>query len=452
MHGLGHRVEAGRAVRARAAQRTRIWSSLGYSSLQAFAWDTFGWSSSKLRKMLKLLERLESQPLAQAEFLEGRLEWSKAVEVSRVIEREPTREAHWLAEVKSKTTEQFRQAVGEALGEERKIRHTIELDRHQSATLEDARRALMSEGFDARSLGDVVAELARRALEGGKVGNSAYRVILSQDPVTGQITQETRNGSVVVPPEALERILVGAEVQSPSGKVTRHIPVREQRAVLARSRGRCEVPGCTELAGLQLHHLLGWKNGHHSKRIFNLCHGHHRAIHEGELWIHGSWEEGVVFSLADGTVLGIVGVLECGTAQGAATEDGLCGTAQQAPEGLCGTAQQAPIEPEGLCGTAQQAPIEPEGLCGTAQQAPIEPEGLCGTAQQAPVGPEGLCGTAQEAPVEPERDQERDAVEALQVLDFSPRRARELVRAALARNPRLAEDASLLVAEALRAS
>ncbi|MGE0707515.1 MAG: HNH endonuclease signature motif containing protein [Planctomycetota bacterium] len=418
----------------------------------------FGWSSSKVRKVLNLLERLESQPLVREEFLEGRLDWTKAVEVARVIEQEPAREAHWLGEAQNTTSRTFRQTVAEALGEERKTRLSLELDQHQRATLEDARRALISEGFDARDLGEVVTELARRALEGGKAGNSAYRVILSQDPMTGQITQETRDGTVVVPPETLERILPTAEIQLPSGKVTRHIPVEVQRAVIARSRGRCEVPGCTELAGLELHHSLGWRNGHHPDRLFHLCHGHHRAIHEGALWIHGSWSEGVVFSLADGTVIGTAGgPAACGTAQATPAEPEAVGREAQAtqdePEGLCGTAQETVAEPP-VGGTAQAIPVEPnsvepEGLCGTAQETVAEPEAVGGTAQEA------VCGTAREplgGTAQVGRDEERDAVEALQRLEFSPRRARELVRVALARDPGLGRDAGLLVAEPLRAS
>ncbi|MGE0711304.1 MAG: hypothetical protein AB7N76_08720 [Planctomycetota bacterium] len=82
--------------------------------------------------------------------------------------------------------------------------------------------------------------------------------------------------------------------------------------------------------------------------------------------------------------------------------------------------------------------------------ATAEPEGvLRGADQGGRDEAGGVCGTAQG-----ERDEERDAVEALKRLEFSPRRALELVRGALAREPGLGRgrDAGLLVAEALRAS
>ncbi|MGE0711243.1 MAG: hypothetical protein AB7N76_28720 [Planctomycetota bacterium] len=404
----GNRVEAQQALKLREVKQTRAWAALGYGSLRDFAMKVFGWGSSKVGKIFKLLDRLQDQPLLRQAFLSGGVDYTKAVEVSRAIEREPDQEPRWLAQAQTGDSEQIALAIGEALGEERKVRRVLRLDSQQRAVLEDAQRALMSEGFADLDLTSVVVELARRVLEGGKAGSSAYRVILSQDPMTGRITQETRAGTVVVSPEVLARVLPGAEVQLASGKVTRHIPLEAQRAVTARSHGRCEVPGCSELACLEFHHLLGWRNGHHSPRIFHLCYGHHRACHEGALLIEGSWEEGVVFRLADGTVLGTAGGSECRTAAESASE---CRTAGESGRGTA-------AESESESDRRTALPCDPSS--GPRRRTRLE--------------------------------NERNALATLRSLDFSPQRARELVIAALVRNPELADDAGLLVAEALRAS
>ncbi|MGE0711159.1 MAG: hypothetical protein AB7N76_29425 [Planctomycetota bacterium] len=399
---IGRRVEAKQAVTLRQVDRTRAWEALGYGSLRAFAEKHFEWCSSKVGKMFKLLDRLEELPLVKEAFLAGQVDYTKAVLVGRILEDQPEREAHWLDEARSKSCRQLQHEIAQARGIELLINLVLRLTGEQRAVVEAGCRALISEGFEFEDTAAAVVELIRRALEGGKAGSSAYRVILSQDPVTGQITQETRAGTVVVPPEVVERVLEGAEVQEPSGKISRHIPHAQQRAVVARARGRCEVPGCPEMAQLEFHHSIGWRNGHEVDRLFHLCHGHHRACHAGALYIRGSWNKGVAFCLADNTVIGTV-----------------------------------VAEPEPEHRAAQVFAAEPERRA--AQASAGEPERR---AAQAAGASRAYTG----------KENERDAVAALRKLEFSPRRAKELVGVALARDPGLAESAELLVAEALRAS
>ncbi|MGE0712008.1 MAG: HNH endonuclease signature motif containing protein [Planctomycetota bacterium] len=399
---LGRRVEAKQAVTLRKVDRTRAWEALGYGSLRAFAEKHFEWCGSKVGKMFKLLDRLEEPPLLKEAFFAGQVDYSKAVLVGRILEEEPEREGHWLDEARSKSYRQLQHEIAQARGIELLINLVLRLTGEQRAVVEAGCRALISEGFEFEDTAAAVVELIRRALEGGKAGSSAYRVILSQEPITGQITQETRAGTVVVPPEVVERVLEGAEVQEPSGKISRHIPQVAQRAVVARAHGRCEVPGCPEMAGLEFHHSIGWKNGHEVNRLFHLCHGHHRACHAGALYIRGSWDKGVVFCLADNTVIGAVVVeAERRAAQVSAAE------AERRP------AQVSAAEPQ------------PERRAAQATGA---------------------------SRLYTRRENERDAVAALRKLEFTPRRAKELVSVALARDPGLAESAERLVAEALRAS
>ncbi|MGE0708061.1 MAG: hypothetical protein AB7N76_17370 [Planctomycetota bacterium] len=414
---IGRRVEAKQAVTLRQVDRTRAWEALGYGSLRAFAEKHFEWCSSKVGKMFKLLDRLEELPLVKDAFLAGQVDYTKAVLVGRILEEEPEREAHWLDEARSKSCRQLQHEIAQARGIELLINLVLRLTGEQRAVVEAGCRALISEGFEFKDTAAAVVELIRRALEGGKAGSSAYRVILSQDPVTGQITQETRAGTVVVPPEVVERVLEGAEVQEPSGKISRHIPHAQQRAVVARARGRCEVPGCPEMAKLEFHHAIGWRNGHEVNRLFHLCHGHHRACHAGALYIRGSWDKGIAFCLADNTVIGFVAEPERPAAQVSEAE----------PERRA--AQVSAAEPERRA--AQVSAAEP--VCAA------EPE------RRAARG-KGSGGRYTS------KENERDAVAALRKLEFTPRRARELVGVALARDPRLAESAELLVAEALRAS
>jgi hypothetical protein len=78
---------------------------------------------------------------------------------------------------------------------------------------------------------------------------------------------------------------------------SRHIPLAVQRAVFARHRGCCAVPGCTNRLFLQFHHLDDGAEHrrHDAARITLVCTAHHQSIHEGMLRVRGSVETGLQF-------------------------------------------------------------------------------------------------------------------------------------------------------------
>src|SRR5690606_8099300 len=151
--------------------------------------------------------------------------------------------------------------------------------------------------------GAATVELVRRALVGGGGGKSAFRVVLSHDLETGETRQATRDGEVLLAPEQAARVACDAELQGPSGKVTRAIPTRIRNKVLGRSGDACEIPGCGNRIGLEIHHLRGWRRGHDPNDLLHLCAAHHKALHEGALRAEGSWKTGLTLRLADGTAL-----------------------------------------------------------------------------------------------------------------------------------------------------
>jgi hypothetical protein len=91
-------------------------------------------------------------------------------------------------------------------------------------------------------------------------------------------------------------------------RVSKTVPDSVRNEVLARSRGRCEAPGCRNRGYLELHHLHGRGAGHQADTILNLCSAHHRAPHQGKLRIQGQGvSTGLVVRLADDEVVGRVG-------------------------------------------------------------------------------------------------------------------------------------------------
>jgi Holliday junction resolvasome RuvABC DNA-binding subunit len=79
-----------------------------------------------------------------------------------------------------------------------------------------------------------------------------------------------------------------------------------RRAVLARDRQRCRVPGCTHATFLDLHHVVPRSEGGSNdlENLIGICSAHHRAAHRGELLIESGPDASPLFRHADGSAYG----------------------------------------------------------------------------------------------------------------------------------------------------
>jgi hypothetical protein len=75
---------------------------------------------------------------------------------------------------------------------------------------------------------------------------------------------------------------------------------------MRRDRGCCVVPGCRHHRFVDLHHIAPRAEGgaHDENNLVVLCSAHHRAVHRGQLIVHGRVATGVSFRHADGTSYG----------------------------------------------------------------------------------------------------------------------------------------------------
>jgi hypothetical protein len=89
-------------------------------------------------------------------------------------------------------------------------------------------------------------------------------------------------------------------------RATRAISPALRRQVMRRDRGRCVVSGCKHATFVDVHHLVPRADGgkHTADNLVCLCGGHHRAVHEGRLFIQGLPSTGLMFSHSDGTRYG----------------------------------------------------------------------------------------------------------------------------------------------------
>ena len=79
-------------------------------------------------------------------------------------------------------------------------------------------------------------------------------------------------------------------------------PCGLRRALHRRDRG-CRFPGCTHTYRLHAHHIRHWANGGETKlgNLVQLCHYHHRLVHEGGFGVRACDDGALLFTRPDGT-------------------------------------------------------------------------------------------------------------------------------------------------------
>jgi hypothetical protein len=288
---------------------SRGFLSLGFASVQAYAKERLSWGAAKVKALLELQARLGEQPLIGSAFEAGEVDWSKAVLASRAAKQEPEREADWLRDAQELSSRELEAKVCGRTGSEPRQGRWFGLTAEDEGVVDEGLRALRTEGLDLEP-GAALAELIRRALQGGSAGSSSYRFLLSRCPDCERTTHSTGSEELPVPPEVADRLLCDAEVQDTRrepARVTSTVPPSVKNQILARSKGCCEFPGCTHRGHLEFHHGRGRGGGHDPDVMYHFCAGHHVAPHEGAVRIQGSWSKGVRFLRADGSLIGVVG-------------------------------------------------------------------------------------------------------------------------------------------------
>ena len=88
------------------------------------------------------------------------------------------------------------------------------------------------------------------------------------------------------------------------GRKTRSIPPAIKRALASRDAG-CRFPGCIARHFVDGHHVQHWAHGGETnlENLVQLCHFHHRLVHEGGFCVSAGPENGFVFTRPDGRVV-----------------------------------------------------------------------------------------------------------------------------------------------------
>lgn len=297
--------------------RERVYVHLGYGSYLEYLERIFGYTPRVGMERLRVAHALEELPLLGAALRDGTFTWSAVREITRVAVAET--EVDWIAYSKGKSVRQIEELVsGLAKGARPTDPARDELRRHvlrfevqgeTLATFRDARLFLEQEAGHSLSEDEVLLLLARRALGGpSDEGKSSYQIAVSVCESCTRGWQQAAGENVRVGAAIVEMAECDAQRISvrKAERASQTIPPSVRRLVMRRDRGRCIVPGCRATKFLDCHHLDPRHEGgdHDPDNLVMLCSAHHRALHDGLLFIEGKVSTGLRFLHADGSGYG----------------------------------------------------------------------------------------------------------------------------------------------------
>jgi len=300
--------------------RQRGWAQLGHASLGEYARVRLGMDERKARDLARLGRVLPTLPSLDAAMEEGRLAWTKARELLRVVTPENVDE--WISAAVECSSRELERRVSRArAGDPVPVDEDLEPERRRvSFLLESAEEELLRDVLKwlrGQSDADVedgalLAEMARRVLVDVQGQESApscerYRVVLERCPDCSR--HRTERGAEVSETVASEACcdaeIVDLEGESaPAGHVRRTVPPSVRAQVEHRDRRMCRVPKCRHSLHLDLHHIVPSSQGgaHAKSNLVLLCSRHHRQVHEGRLAVTGDGDRVVRVERPDGVV------------------------------------------------------------------------------------------------------------------------------------------------------
>lgn len=280
----------------------KLHHALGYAHIGDYAEEVLDLTPRKMRALLHVARRLPDLPCLDEAFAAGRIGWTKARELVRVVT--PETEEAWVARAQALTSRALEGEVAEAqLGERpptgapkkpkgpARIRMVFELDAVEAEIVRDALSWLASQtGEEDLDRGGALAAMAQRILHDaeGDAAPSAlrHRIVVEHCPRCGASTGERTEVTDAVADTAR---CCGDAVDLREGPARGHrssqIPPATRRAVLHRDRRRCVVPGCRCRLWLDVHHLVPRSRGgtHDEANLVTICPIHHKLVHEGVL-------------------------------------------------------------------------------------------------------------------------------------------------------------------------
>jgi hypothetical protein len=296
-------LDAAEAYDLMRAEQLKIHFLCGCATMYEYMERVLGYGPHAARERMRVARSLAKLPQTTAALARGELKYSAVRELTRVATAET--EERWLKAADGMTAGQVEHlVVGHQAGDQpddpthpdlrpRVVR--IELSPEVYALWRQARSVVAGERGAEISDADFVESLCRAMIAPGTgEAGPAHQIAYQQCPDCRRATQNGAGREIDIAPEVFERAACDArdlgslDAPAPERATTTVTPrLREQ--VFARDHHRCTVPGCRSARNLDIHHIIPQARGgkHEMWNITLLCSGHHMALHDGLLELHG---------------------------------------------------------------------------------------------------------------------------------------------------------------------
>ena len=287
-------------------QKRKLYRRLGYASMNMYATQALGFSSSRASDFARLAGKLDELPQLRGALEDGEIGYTKAAHVARVSNKE--NEGAWLEEARRSTRRQLEgkiKAAKKKAADLKKgqptllmpaaevpevvlpVRVTTEFTPEQFARYEALLEKINKGGRRlpadrAEALLELLAAHASAEENSPRRESSSFQIHLHRCPDCERTTVQTSRGELPVAPATAERADCDAQVVAPGARNKATIPPRTRRHVLARDRHRCTRPGCNNTHYLEVHHLIprAQGGGNEPENLITLCAACHQLLHE----------------------------------------------------------------------------------------------------------------------------------------------------------------------------
>jgi hypothetical protein len=285
------------------AEQLKIHFLCGCNTMYEYMERVLGYGPHAARERMRVARSLAKLPQTTAALARGELTFSAVRELTRVATSET--EDRWLKAAEGMTAGQIERLVaGHQPGDQpedpthpdlrpRVVR--IELPPEVYALWRQARTIVAAERGAEISDADFVESLCRAVIAPGTgAAGPVHQIAYQQCPDCRRATQNGAGREIDVAPEVFERAACDARdigsLDAPAPeRTTTTVTPRLRAQVFARDHHCCTVPGCRSARNLDVHHIVPRARGgkHELWNLTILCSGHHAALHDGLLELHG---------------------------------------------------------------------------------------------------------------------------------------------------------------------
>jgi 5-methylcytosine-specific restriction endonuclease McrA len=279
----------------------RLFRELGFASINQYAEQELGFSSTRIGDYLQLCRSFKKLPQVKEKVESGELGYTAARVLARVANKDT--EKGWLdfalnntrreleSEVKRAKSEAVDIAVGQApllpVQSQRRpaavvpMNVVLEMTPTQMARYEKLwERIRKQRDVPADKVEALLAVMEDVASESSPRGEHRHpvQIHIHECPECEKATVQTGKGEMEISKVELGRAQCDCQVSRPNKRNTASIPPSVRRTVLARARHKCQRAGCSHTQFLEIHHTVprsmgGSNDPDNCTCLCSACHG-----------------------------------------------------------------------------------------------------------------------------------------------------------------------------------